>query len=143
MKLFIDTEFNGFQGKLMSMALVPEDDNMLEFYREIEMTDQLDPWVKDNVVPHMFLQPVTYTQFQEDLSKYLAAIGECTIVADWPDDLRYFCEALITGPGECVYLRKKIHFELDTFITYESEVPHNALYDARAIKFASKPPGDA
>jgi hypothetical protein len=135
MKLFIDTEFNGFQGKLMSMALVPEDDSVPEFYREIEMTDQLDPWVKENVVPHMFLVPVPYSQFQNELSKYLREVGECTIVADWPDDLRYFCEALITGPGEMIFLSNKINFQLDTFIQYESEVPHNALYDARAIKF--------
>ena len=32
MKLFLDTEFNGFQGELLSMALVPEYRNGQEFY---------------------------------------------------------------------------------------------------------------
>lgn len=133
MKLFLDTEFNGFQGKLMSMALVPEDGGE-PFYKEIIMTDQLDPWVKENVVPHMILSPVSYSDFQNALGKYLRNCGECTIVADWPDDIRYFCEALIVAPGQSIAIMNKIHFELDTFIRYDSEVPHNALYDARAIR---------
>ena len=37
MKLFLDTEFNGFGGKLISMALVPEDKTLPEFYKELEI----------------------------------------------------------------------------------------------------------
>jgi hypothetical protein len=133
-KLYLDTEFNGFNGKLMSMALVPEDDSLPEFYKEIEFTGQLDPWVKENVVPHMFLLPCTYTEFQNALAQYLFLIGECTIVADWPDDIRYFCEALITGPGEMLPTAHKVQFELNRGIDYVSYVPHNALWDARGIK---------
>lgn len=138
MKLFLDTEFNGFGGKLMSMALVPEDENVPEFYRELKMTDQLDPWVKDNVVPLMNQDPVSRSTFQNLLSTYLAGIGECTIVADWPDDIRHFCESLITGPGMSIMVFHKITFELDMHIRYDSEVPHHALYDARAIRDSYK-----
>ncbi len=134
MKLFLDTEFNGFGGKLMSMALVPEDENVPELYRELEMTDQLDPWVKDNVVPLMNQDPISHRTFQNLLGAYLAGIGECTIVADWPDDIRHFCESLITGPGMSIMVFHKITFELDMNIRYDSEVPHHALYDARAIR---------
>lgn len=134
MKLFLDTEFNGFNGKLMSMALVPENDTKREFYKELAMTDQLDPWVKENVVPHMVLVPCTRHEFQQALAQYLWEVGECTIVADWPDDIRHFCESLITGPGMCLNLLSNIKFELDFGIEYESLVPHNALHDARAIK---------
>jgi len=140
MKLFLDTEFNGFGGKLMSMALVPEDTKQQEFYCEIVMMDQLEPWVKDNVVPHMFLPLVTYKQFQGLLSMYLNSLffsktETVTIVADWPDDIRYFCEAMITGPGQrIVLIDPKINFELDMSIEYESLVPHNALHDARGIR---------
>lgn len=132
--LFLDTEFNGFGGKLISMALVPENDFGREFYKEIEITEQLEPWVRDNVVPHLFLPPCTYKEFQAHLAQYLQEVGECIIVADWPDDIRYFCEALITGPGESINIRDKIVFVLDTSISYVSTVPHNALEDARAIK---------
>lgn len=133
-KLFLDTEFNGFGGRLMSLALVPADSRLPEFYRELEMTDQLHPWVKENVAPHMFLSPVRHSVFQTELASYLLEVGECTIVADWPDDIRYFCESLITGPGMMINVRNKIKFELDFSIQYESLVPHNALHDARAIR---------
>jgi hypothetical protein len=61
-------------------------------------------------------------------------IGDCTIIADWPDDIRYFCESLIVGPGQMINILNKIKFELDLHIDYESVVPHNALHDARAIR---------
>lgn len=133
-KLFLDTEFNGFNGKLMSMALVPEDSSKREFYKELIMTDALDPWVKENVVPHMHLVPCTRNEFQQALAQYLWEVGDCMIVADWPDDIRHFCESLITGPGMCINMLYNIRFELDWGIEYESVVPHNALHDARAIR---------
>jgi hypothetical protein len=136
MKYFLDTEFNGFGGKLMSMALVPENDSKPEFYVELEMNDQLDPWVRENVVPHLFQPPFTRQQFQLSFSRYLLNIeyDEIIIVADWPDDIRYFCESMITGPGERIVTPTNIKFELDFSIEYESLVPHNALFDARAIR---------
>lgn len=133
-RVFLDCEFNGFNGKLMSMALVPEDDESIPFYKEIIMTDQLDPWVKENVVPHMISVPVTYHEFQMALGQFLYEIGECTVIADWPDDIRYFCEALITGPGHRLGFISNIKFELDFGIEYDSLTPHNALADAKAIK---------
>jgi hypothetical protein len=134
LKLFLDTEFNGFGGKLISMALVPENNTIPEFYVELEIKDQLEPWVAENVVPHLFLNPCTHNKFQQTLAQYLNWVGDCTIVADWPDDIRYFCESLITGPGQRIALKNNIKFELDFSIEYESVVPHNALHDARAIR---------
>jgi len=132
-KLFLDCEFNGFGGKLMSMALVPAGHEP-EFYCEIEMTDQLDPWVAANVVPHLTQAPVTYSEFQQRLCQYLINMENILIIADWPDDIRYFCEALITGPGERINIPSVIKFELDLSIDYVSAVPHNALHDARGIR---------
>ena len=134
MRLFLDTEFTGVQGKLISMALVPEDKTKPEFYKELHITEQLHPWVRENVVPHLILPPIGYGEFQDALANYLWNVGECTIIADWPDDIRYFCESLITGPGNMITLMHKIKFELDLSIEYESLVPHNALHDARAIR---------
>ena len=134
MRLFLDTEFNGFGGKLISMALVPEDKTKPEFYKELHITEQLEPWVRENVVPHLILPPIGYGEFQNALANYLWNVGECTIIADWPDDIRYFCESLITGPGQMINLMNNVKFELDFGIEYESLVPHNALHDARAIR---------
>ena len=136
MRLFIDTEFNGFGGKLMSMAIVPENTAGPEFYEELEIKDQLHPWVQINVVPHMFKVPLSYGEFQIKLSEFLLEMryNDITLVADWPDDLRYFMEALITGPGNRIVMPDTINFKLDLNIEYESLVPHNALHDARAIR---------
>ena len=134
MKLFLDTEFNGFGGRLISLALVPENDTQREFYKEIQISDQLEPWVKDNVVPHLVLTPCSHNEFQQALAQYLWEVGDCTIIADWPDDIKYFCESLITGPGMMLKMLHNIKFELDFGIDYTSQVPHNALHDARAIR---------
>ena len=134
MRLFLDTEFNGFQGSLISMALVPEDKTKPEFYKELHITEQLHPWVRENVVPHLILPPMGYGEFQNALANYLWNVGESIIIADWPDDIRYFCESLITGPGQMINLMNNVKFELDFGIEYESLVPHNALHDARAIR---------
>lgn len=132
--LYLDTEFNGFGGALISMALVPEDPGLPEFYRELAMREQLHPWVKENVVPHLVLAPCTHHEFQQALAEYLWRMGDCMIIADWPDDIKYFCDSLITGPGMCINMLHNIRFELDFGIDYESAVPHNALHDARAIR---------
>jgi hypothetical protein len=101
----------------------------------LEIKDQLDPWVRENVAPHMFLSPCTHHQFQQELANYLwNNKSETIIIADWPDDIRHFCESIITGPGMCLGLLPNIKFELDFGIEYESLVPHNALHDARAIR---------
>ena len=135
MRFFLDTEFNGFGGKLISMALVPEENTFPEFYKELAIREQLHPWVRENVVPHLILAPCTNQEFQRELANYLWNNKEETIIiADWPDDIRYFCESLITGPGERFGFVPNMKFELDFSIEYESEVPHNALHDARAIR---------
>jgi hypothetical protein len=134
MRIFLDTEFNGFYGKLMSMALVPEDPSQPEFYVELEIFDQLNPWVRENVAPKLNSIPKNRAEFQNDLANYLWNCGECVIVADWPDDIRHFCESVITGPGMTINLFNSIKFELDLTIQYESLVPHHALHDARAIR---------
>jgi hypothetical protein len=134
MRLFLDTEFNGFGGGLISLALVPEDPSLPEFYKELDMREQLHPWVKENVVPHLMLTPIGFSEFQAHLQKYLWQFQDIEIVADWPDDIRYFCECLITGPGLCLNYPNPIRFTLDQTINYDSAVPHNALEDARAIR---------
>jgi hypothetical protein len=134
MKLFLDTEFNGFRGELLSMALVPEDLAEPVFYQELPLPTEIHPWVKDNVVPHMTQKPVTKQEFQALLMLYLKGRGEVTIVADWPEDIRHFCESLIVSPGYTIAIYHKINFELDMNLPYVSDVPHNAYHDAVAIR---------
>ena len=44
MRYFLDTEYNGFGGALLSLALVPEDGGE-EFYVTMQCDAPLDPWV--------------------------------------------------------------------------------------------------
>ena len=135
--LFLDTEFNGFGGKLISFALVPDDHTKPEFYKELEMNEQLHPWVKENVVPHLVLLPCTHNNFQNALAEYLWNLhDDVTIIADWPEDIKFFCDSLITGPGMMINMFNHVTFQLELGLNYDSKVPHNALHDARALKEA-------
>jgi hypothetical protein len=129
-KIFIDTEFNEFQGELISMALVTE--SGYEFYEVLECKNP-GPWVTEHVMPILEKEPVTKEVFVEKLQYFLSHYDSISIIADWPDDIRYFCESLITGPGMAIS-HPPITFILDrTLSSGDSKVPHNALHDARAI----------
>ena len=138
MKLFIDCEFNGYQGALISMALVPE---MGEPFYHVLNTDgvKIDPWVRENVMDRLIYNhrgdyPISRTSFAGALQKYPSQWTEVTIVADWPDDIKYFCDSLITGPGEAINT-PYLNFEIRR-LDINSDVPHNALSDAYAIRQA-------
>ena len=45
MRYFLDTEFNGFGGQLLSLALVPEDGGE-EFYITLQHDGPFEPWVE-------------------------------------------------------------------------------------------------
>ena len=128
MNIVIDTEFNGFGGELISMALVAESGQ--EFY-EVLGCEKPVPWVAEHVMPILNKHSVSHDYFQHALQSFLFQFGEVHIIADWPDDIRYFCQELITGPGTCLNT-PNISMEIKS-IDAESKIPHNALEDARGI----------
>lgn len=142
MRYFLDTEFNGFGGALLSLALVPDDGT--EFYAVLDCSDPVHPWVERNVIPYIDYVPVglqsprlARDEAAEALSAYLAMDPEPEIVADWPDDIAYFCSLLLTGPGLMVPV-PPLSFRLIPLIGFStaanSAVPHNALHDARSLR---------
>lgn len=129
--IYIDTEFNSFGGELISLALVAETGE--EFYEALECKNP-HPWVAEHIIPILNKEPISKELFQAALNAFLNSFKEITIIADWPDDIKYFCESLITSPG-CAFNHPPISFILDRRLSSgNSEVPHNALHDARAIK---------
>jgi hypothetical protein len=141
-RYFLDTEFNGFCGALLSLALVPEDGS--EFYATLSFDGELDPWVERNVLPYLDHVPVglvaprlSRRDAAIELSHYLTADPHPVIVADWPEDIAQFCNLLMTGPGEMVPI-PPLGFDLVPLQGFStagsSAVPHNALHDARALK---------
>jgi len=146
-RYFLDTEFNGFGGALLSLALVPEDGD--EFYVTLDCADPIFPWVERNVVPYLDTVPVglvsprlSRREAAVALSAYLAEDPAPELVADWPEDLAQFCSLLMTGPGTMVPVPPLI-FRLVPLQGFSpaanSAVPHNALHDARSLRdhFAS------
>lgn len=127
---YLDTEFNGFGGELISMALVM--DTGPEFYQVKDIPALVDPWVAENVLPVLGKNPIGREVFQFALHTFLTSHKPQVIVADWPSDLEHlFREMLGTDHSESLALH--IVAKLDPSITYSSRIPHNALEDARAI----------
>ena len=146
MRYYLDTEFNEFGGDLISLALAGEDGRELYVATDCENPG---PWVKENVIPILRAgdaHPVMIRpdEFGRAIAWFLNDQKLPTIIADWPDDIRYFCQALITGPGEMVNIQR-LQFQMLRMDAYPTElaraVQHNALWDARALKaLFIKPP---
>jgi hypothetical protein len=137
---FLDTEYNEFGGDLISLALVSEEGD-----RELYVATGCDnpgAWVEENVLPivnckgaiPIFIKP---DQFGRAIRLFLKRDNFPTIIVDWPDDISYFCRALITGPGEMVNIGC-LRFHMQRVDAYPTDLPgavqHNALWDARALR---------
>ena len=129
MKIFIDGEWNSYGGDLISLALVPE---IGEHFYEVLGCDNPDPWVAENVMTKLGKNQITMPEMQEKLEVYLSQFESVHIVADWPEDIMWFCKVLITGPGTRVNtpLLSLEVLRVDTV----SMNPHNALADAGALR---------
>jgi len=142
-RYFLDTEYNGFGGQLLSLALVPEDGSE-EFYVTLDCDVPLDPWVERHVIPFLDMVPdrlisprLSRLAAAEALAAWLAHDEAPDIVADWPEDLAQLAMLLVTGPGLMVPVPPlSLHFvPMRGFSTAaNSTVPHNALHDARALR---------
>jgi hypothetical protein len=142
LRYFLDTEYNGVGGALLSLALVPDDGE--ELYLTIDWDGPLEQWVERHVLPYLDTVPenllsprMSRLDAARTLSHYLAGDPEPLIVADWPEDLALINALLVTGPGTMVEV-PGLRFEylpLAGFSTAgNSKVPHNALHDARALR---------
>jgi hypothetical protein len=135
MRYYIDSEFNGNGGQLLSLALVRQDG--AEFYEVLHPHDLIVPWVREHVVPHFNKEPVARLQVVKKLQKFLRKDpGPHIFIADWPEDIAHFCSMLLRDHGKrndpfqfaCLLLN------LPGFDTAQaSAVPHNALEDAKAL----------
>ncbi|WP_265571611.1 hypothetical protein [Sphingomicrobium nitratireducens] len=144
MRYFLDTEYNGFGGALLSLALVPDDPSDEEFYARLHCEDPIEAWVERHVIPYLDTvpealrcEPGSRDAVAHALAHFLGPLEEAEIVADWPEDLAQFSMLLVTGPGVMVSvppLSLRL-LNLSGFSTAaNSAVPHNALHDARALR---------
>jgi len=139
---YLDTEFDGFGGPLLSLALVREDGASL-YLAYIDHVAQ-EPWVRENVLPIMRAVPYDVSVVNCNhpggafrIAAFLSADAAPHINTDWPDDVRYFCQAIITGPGQMVSI-PHLSFEIHRVDAYPTGLPgavqHNAWWDAMALR---------
>jgi hypothetical protein len=137
-RYFLDTEFNGFGGELISISLVPEDSSLPFFYEAAECLAPTD-WVAEHVLPVLQTRPLARGELANRFADYLIDDGDPLLVADWPEDIAHAARLLVTGQGKMKPVRS-LRFELvDPDIIGplpDSEVPHNAYSDARALRAA-------
>ncbi|HEY7004862.1 MAG TPA: hypothetical protein VH392_00110 [Sphingomicrobium sp.] len=142
MRYFLDTEYNGIGGELLSLALVPDDGD--DLYLTFKTSQPLLDWVERNVVPYLDSVPhqlscprLSRQDAAHALETYLRHDEEPLIFADWPEDISQICNLMITGPGEMIDTRH-VTFRVVAMSNFStaanSRVPHNALHDARALR---------
>jgi hypothetical protein len=135
--LYLDTEFNGFNGELISMALVSAEGH--EWYEVVEIKEPYDKWVQQHVVPILNKAPLTPEKFKDSLYDFLLQFqkdDELTIIADWPEDIKHFSNSLIMSPGYMMNTCHKLNLVIDRSLgdtATNSAIPHNALEDARSF----------
>lgn len=127
---YLDCEFNGYKGDLISLALVIDDDNY--FYEVLGCPNPV-PWVAEHVIPILNKDPITPQDFKQKLEAFINRYKDLVVVADWPDDIKYLCDVMIVAPGVCIDTPSKLSFVLKR-VDAPSDQPHNALADARGIK---------
>jgi len=87
MRYFLDTEYNGWGGALLSLALVP--DSGEELYLTLDWDGKLEEWVERNVLPYLDSVPsglISPRMSRADAARmlvhYLAGDRDPLIVAD-------------------------------------------------------------
>jgi len=143
-RFYIDCEFDGHNGPLLSMAIVAESDGFGVHMRTFESAK--DPWVLANVMPLMDKHgaPIAFACPQEEFGDHLRYVMKGTdapvIIADSPVDIGRFCQALSTGPdgGWASADYPRMTFEVHNVDCYPTTLPdavqHNAWWDAMALR---------
>ncbi|HSV26195.1 MAG TPA: hypothetical protein VLJ17_24625 [Xanthobacteraceae bacterium] len=133
MTLYLDTEFNGHAGQLISLALVSSSSPDY-FYGVLPIAKHryVESWVIDNVLPHLNQDPEPLSHFRDRLRAFLQRYAGKEIVADWPGDFAHLM-GLMCGPSYDKSFIIPCTLVLVESGDLQSDTPHNALSDARAL----------
>ncbi|MBA3069999.1 MAG: hypothetical protein FP825_16130 [Hyphomonas sp.] len=145
MLYFLDCEFNGFGGELISLALSGEVSELYLVRPESELNGLVaHAWVENHVLPFLSLPDarpriLPRDQFGRALQDFFAGDAAPSVIADWPEDLVHLMQCLILSPGQMVRI-PDLTLRLMNTSAYPTErtdaVQHNALWDARALRHA-------
>lgn len=144
MNFYIDCEFDGHNGQLISMAIVSEYGNSI--YIKVNYNYIIDDWVYDNVIPlldkHGCQEVATVNIYDVGLviRTFIGNLDYISITADSPVDIKYFCECLSTssnGEWQPTNYKQILCFvkNVECYPTsLENAVQHNAWWDAMALR---------
>jgi len=136
LRYFLDAEFNGFGGPLVSLALAPENPEAAYFYEALPCPEPIT-WVVENVLPVLRIRPISRPEMTAKLAAFLRRDSAPVIVGDWPEDIAHLALLLVTGPGWRLPTTT-LRFELLDLPLFDSqtlsETPHNAYDDAKALR---------
>lgn len=134
-RLYLDTEFNGFGGELLSLALVADAGDW-QWYECLDPPGLIwNAWVHEFVLPRFGQAPIPGGEFRRRFVEFIASFDRPEIIADWHTDVMHFCKLLDGGRFE-----ESVPFE-GSFTVIQTppgqpqpENPHNALSDAIALR---------
>jgi hypothetical protein len=142
-RFYIDCEFDGHNGALLSFGIVREDGYGMHL-RTLE--ECRDPWVQANVFPLLgkhnaeLHAVVELNEVGRWLRAFLSETERPVIVADSPVDIGRFCQAISTGDdgGWASTGYPQMTFEVHNVDCYPTDLPgavqHNAYWDAMALR---------
>ncbi len=130
--LYLDTEFNGFNGELISIALY----DPVTYACLYEVVDHkhltIHPWVQEHVIPKLNKEPMSFYGVMAQVNSFMSLYPDATIYADWPEDFIHLLKFMYLDGGRKTV--KAVNLELITTPdTHLSKIPHNALEDAVAL----------
>lgn len=136
MNLYLDTEFDGHGGALISLALAGDDGS--HWYGVFQDWHCSDEWVREHVSPLLYAMKPTIEGDPDvlrfSLKEYLKAREGCTIWADWPADFGYLTQIMV-GPSyaESFMIPCAMQLVVTPDGEPKPEIQHNALSDAIAL----------
>lgn len=136
MRYFVDAEFNGFGGELISLAAVPELSGPAPFYQAIGC-QRPALWVRTHIIPVLQIAPRSRAEVAHLFSTYLENDPKPLLVSDCPESLAH-ATLLLSDPRGQRLVRSRVQFELlpasDFSASAHSETPDNAYRDAIALR---------
>lgn len=143
MKLYLDCEFNGHGGELISMALIGREPRMRgEPWRECQWYEArgfiegtpVDSWVAEHVLPKVGTRPLLREQFRMSFHEFIRRLDNPEIICDFHIDAAHFSQ-MLSGPD----YQSSLDFAYRITVLKTppgqpvSKNPHNALADAIAL----------
>jgi hypothetical protein len=145
MRYYLDCEFEGYGGMLLSLALVREDGKALHtvstFVDLVSAVVHMDPWVRENVVPNIHkMETHTHriiSEVQQQVQEFLAGDPNPHVISDWPEEFVHLLSGVLTGPGTMIDI-PRLTMEVVRVDAYPTTLPgaiqHNAYWDAMALR---------